>query len=152
MRKPKTEPDEEFSIQAAFASLRRAAEEHFARHPSPKDAVAPEPFRVRTGAEQDLARAEITYKLQGLLCPDPARCAKHRCRRLGRCQELAEIASSIEAQRALVAKERAAATVAADAGPAASTGAGPNERSAAERRARLGENRGRRRRRRQRKH
>jgi hypothetical protein len=151
MRKPKAEPDEEFSIQAAFASLRRAAEEHFARHPSPKDAVAPEPFGVRTAAEQELARAEITYKLQGILCPDPARCAKHRCRRLGRCQELAEIASSIEAQRALVAKERAAATVAADAAPA-STGTGPNARPAAERRARLGENRGRRRRRRQRKH
>ena len=141
MRKPKTEPDEESSTQAALASFRRAAEEHFARHPSPKDAVAPEPFRVRTVAEQELARAEITYQIQGILCPDPARCAKHRCRRLGRCQELAEIAASIEEQRTLIAKERAAATVAADAGPA-STETGRNERPAAERRARLGRDEG----------
>jgi hypothetical protein len=151
MRKPKTQPDEEISFQAAFASLVRGAREYYARNPPPKDTVAPEPFRVRSVAEQDLKRSEITYRLQGLLCPDPARCDKHRCRRLSRCKELTEIASQIEELRALVAKERAAATGAADTGTAIAE-AGRNELENERQAARAPDRRGTRRSRRQRKH
>ena len=118
---------------------------------TPKDAVAPEPFRVRSVAEQDLERSEITYRLQGLLCPDPARCDKHRCRRLSRCQELTEIASQIEELRAVVAKERAAATAPADTGTAM-VEAGQNELENERQRPHAADRRGTRRRRRQRKH
>ena len=150
MRKPKTQLDEEIGVQAGLASLVRGAREYYARNPPSKDAVAPEPFRVRSVAEQDLKRSEITYRLQGLLCPDPARCDKHRCRRLSRCQELTEIAAQIEELRALVAKERAAAT-ATDTGTAVAE-AGRKELENERQPAHAPDRRGTRRRRRQRKH
>jgi hypothetical protein len=118
MSKRKTPPEKEISVEAGFAALRRAVEERFARMPPQKEAVAPNPVRRETAAERDLFRIEMAYGIHAVLCADPGRCAKHRCRRLSRCQELADIAPMVEDQRALVAKERAAAAVAADAGAA----------------------------------
>jgi len=57
-------------------------------------------------AEGDLLRYEIAYKLQAFICPDPRRCAKHRCRRHMRCREFEELGRLLEEQRALVARER----------------------------------------------
>jgi hypothetical protein len=112
MRKPKTPPEEEISFEAGFAALARAAEDRFARMPAREEAVAPNPVRRQTAAERDLFRIEMAYRIQAVLCADPGRCAKHRCRRLSRCQELAEIAPMVEERRAQVAKERAAAVAA----------------------------------------
>ncbi len=137
MRKPKTPPEEEVGFDAGFANLRRALEEHFARLPPQDEAVAPKPVRLETAAERDLFRVEMAYRIQAVLCPDPGRCGKHRCRRLSRCQELEDIAPLVEEQRALVAKERAAAAAAADAGEQVAE-ADPDRRPGARRRARAG--------------
>ena len=48
MRKPKTPPDEEISVEAGLAALARAAEDRFARMPPPEEAVAPNPVRRQT--------------------------------------------------------------------------------------------------------
>src|SRR5947199_9308750 len=112
MRKPKMPPEEEISFEAGFAALARAAEERFARMPAREEAVAPNPVRRQTAAERDLFRIEMAYRIQAVLCADPGRCARHRCRRHSRCQELAEIAPMVEERRAQVAKERAAAVAA----------------------------------------
>ncbi len=142
MRKPKTPPEDEGSVDAALAQLKRAVEERFARLPPQDEAVAPKPARIETAAEKELFRIELAYRVQAVLCSDPGRCARHRCRRLARCQELADMAPMVEEQRALVAKERAAAgaTAAADGSADASAAVA------------AAKSRGARRRRRQRKH
>ena len=158
MRKPKTPPEEEVSIDAGFAALRRAVEERFARMPPREEAVAPNPGHRQTAAEMDLFRIEMAYRIQAALCPDPGRCAKHRCRRHSRCQELAEIAPMVDEQRALVAKERAAAVAtgatdgSADASAAVVAEAGQDGCGGARPRTHARKKRGARPRRRQRKH
>jgi hypothetical protein len=158
MRKPKTPPEEEISFEAGFAALARAAEDRFARMPPREEAVAPNPIRRDTAAERDLFRIEMAYRIQAVLCADPGRCAKHRCRRLSRCQELAEIAPMVEERRAQVAKERAAAVAtevadaSADASAAVVTEADRDGCRGARPWTHPRKNRGARRRRRQRKH
>ena len=158
MRKPKTRPEEEISFEAGFAALARAAEDRFARMPPREEAVAPNPVRRDTAAERDLFCIEMAYRIQAVLCADPGRCAKHRCRRLSRCQELAEIAPMVEERRAQVAKERAAAVAtgatdgSADASSAVVAEAGQDGRRRARPRTHARKKRGARPRRRQRKH
>ena len=97
-------------FQEAFAVLKRAVEEALAKRPPEAEAAAPDrTWRPELEAESDLFRAEMAYRIQALICADPSRCAEHRCRRLGRCPELEDIARLREEQRARVARERAEA-------------------------------------------
>jgi len=109
MRKRKLRRDEP-GFQEAFAVLKRTVEEALAKRPPEAEAAAPDRTRrPELAAESDLFRAEMAYRIQAIICVDPSRCAKHRCRRLGRCPELEDIAQLREEQRARVARERAAA-------------------------------------------
>jgi hypothetical protein len=106
MRKAKTAADEEISFAEAFAILKPVVEKALAeRPPSPEPAPA---WRAETAAERDLFRAEMACRIQAVICSNPARCAKHACRRLRHCPELEDCQRLVEEQRALVARERAA--------------------------------------------
>ena len=71
MRKPKTPPEDEVSVEAGLAALTRAVEDRFARMPPQEEAVAPNPVRRDTAAERDLFCIEMAYRIQAALCPDP---------------------------------------------------------------------------------
>ena len=91
-----------------LASLKEAVENIFAQRP-PQETTGPSPKYPQTAAENELFRAEMAYRLHGLLDCKPTACADHRCRRTRRCRELEETKAVLDRQRALVELERAAA-------------------------------------------
>ena len=106
MRRPKLQ-SEEPGRQRAIAELRRDVERAAANHlPAPEAAGADIVSDEEATAERDLFHLEIAYKIQAVICADPRRCAKSRCRRLGSCRELEETRRLLEAQRGRTAKVR----------------------------------------------
>jgi hypothetical protein len=123
MKKNKVE-DKDISFEDAFARLKDAVEREFAKRPPEAAPAVVErtALRPQSAAEADLFRAEMAYRIAAVLCADPSRCAEHRCRRLRRCVELEEAGKLVEEQRALVAREQAAAAACPDDAPGAQAG------------------------------
>jgi hypothetical protein len=97
------------NFQDAFARLREGVTRVYAQRPPPEATDKPLQKAPETIEDPDLFRAEIAYRLQGLLGCEPKACSDHRCRRTGRCRELEESKALLDEVRARVERERAEA-------------------------------------------
>jgi hypothetical protein len=88
-----------------LAAGRRALEERVAAKGQAEEATNSR-SAVEAELDQHLFRFELAYRLRTRLCVAPARCTNHRCRRLGRCRELAKTQRHIEVHRTRIAAEQ----------------------------------------------
>jgi hypothetical protein len=95
----------EATTQEGLAAGRRALEERVAAKGQAEEATNLR-SAVEAELDQHLFRFELAYRLRTRLCVAPARCTNHRCRRLGRCRELAKTQRRIEVCRAQMTAER----------------------------------------------
>jgi len=97
---------QEGTVQDGMAVARRVVGEMMADKRRAEEA-ADVRSAVEAELDEHLFRFELAYRLRARLCAAPRSCANHRCRRLGRCRELAKTARHIAVHRTRIAAERA---------------------------------------------
>ena len=106
MRKRKQEHD---TTAHDMAVVHRELAKVLADRQAAAQAAAAPAAHLDAETESHLFRFDLAYRLRTRICGAPQRCANHRCRRLGRCRELAKIGRLRAALLAQTAGDRATA-------------------------------------------